>query len=79
MVKSILEGHTTRRKVDNKDDFRNKRLELAGELLERELKVHLRHARKRMVKAMRRDLYPVRTIHPIEQYLDAAIISAHGG
>ncbi|GKC48961.1 DNA-directed RNA polymerases IV and V subunit 2-like protein, partial [Tanacetum coccineum] len=48
MVKSILEGYTSRRKVDNKDDFGNKRLELAGELLERELKVHLRHAQKRM-------------------------------
>ncbi|GKC24092.1 DNA-directed RNA polymerases IV and V subunit 2-like protein, partial [Tanacetum coccineum] len=78
MVKSILEGYTSRRKVDNKDDFGNKRLELAGELLERELKVHLRHAQKRMVKAMQRDLYPVLTIHPIDQYLNAAIISAHG-
>lgn len=75
MVKCLLEGYTGRRKADNKDDFRNKRLELAGELLERELKVHLWHAQKRMVKAMQRDLYPDRTIHPIEHYLDAAIIT----
>nr|GEW55915.1 DNA-directed RNA polymerases IV and V subunit 2-like [Tanacetum cinerariifolium] len=77
--KVILEGYTSRRKVDNKDDFGNKRLKLAGELLERELKVHLGHAQKRTVKAMQRDLYPVRTIHLIEQYFDAAIVSAHGG
>ncbi|GJS43659.1 ribonuclease H-like domain, reverse transcriptase, RNA-dependent DNA polymerase [Tanacetum coccineum] len=78
MVKCLLKGYTSRRKVDNKDDFRNKRLELAGELLEREVKVHLRHAHKLMVKAMPRDLYPVCTIHPIEQYLDAAIITNPG-
>lgn len=75
MVKCLLEGYTGCRKVDNKDDFRNKRLELAGELLERELKVHLRHAEKRLVKSMQRDLYPDRTIHQIEHYLDAAIIT----
>ncbi|XP_076947913.1 DNA-directed RNA polymerases IV and V subunit 2-like [Bidens hawaiensis] len=75
MVKCLLEGYAGRRKVDNKDDFRNKRLELAGELLERELKIHLKHAEKRMIKSMQRDLYPDRTVHPIEQYLDAAIIT----
>ncbi|GJZ20821.1 DNA-directed RNA polymerases IV and V subunit 2-like protein [Tanacetum coccineum] len=57
---------------------RNKRLELAGELLEREVNVHLRHAQKLMVKAMPKDLYPVCTIHPIEQYLDVAIITNPG-
>ncbi|KAK1432101.1 hypothetical protein QVD17_08992 [Tagetes erecta] len=75
MVKCLLEGYSGRRKVDNKDDFRNKRLELAGELLERELTIHLKHAEKRMVKSIQRDLYPDRTVQPIECYLDAAIIT----
>lgn len=75
MVKCLLEGYTGRRKVDNKDDFRNKRLELAGELLERELKIHLRHAEMRMVKSMQRDLYPGRDMHQMDHYLDAAIIT----
>ncbi|KAL8251734.1 hypothetical protein R6Q59_035427 [Mikania micrantha] len=75
MVKCLLEGYSGQRKVDNKDDFRNKRLELAGELLERELKIHLKHAEKRMVKSLQRDLYPGRTVHPIEHYWDAAIIT----
>nr|XP_043615014.1 DNA-directed RNA polymerases IV and V subunit 2-like [Erigeron canadensis] len=75
MVKCLLEGFTGRRKVDNRDDFRNRRLELAGELLERELRNHLRHAVKKMTKTMQRDLYPDRNVHPMEHYLDAAIIT----
>lgn len=75
MVKCLLEAYTGRRKVDNRDDFRNKRLELAGELLERELRVHIKHAERRMVKAMQRDLYGDRNIHPIEHYLDSSIIT----
>ncbi|KAG2400349.1 DNA-directed RNA polymerase IV and V subunit 2 [Vigna angularis] len=55
MVKGLLLAG--RRKCDNRDDFRNKRLELANELLERELKVHIAHVRKRMSKALQRDLY----------------------
>ncbi|KAA8515253.1 hypothetical protein F0562_018517 [Nyssa sinensis] len=75
MVKCLLQAYTGRRKVDNRDDFRNKRLELAGELLERELRVHIKHAERRMVKAMQRDLYGDRSLHPIEHYLDASIIT----
>ncbi|KAF8379100.1 hypothetical protein HHK36_028529 [Tetracentron sinense] len=75
MVKSLLLSYTGRRKCENRDDFRNKRLELAGELLERELRVHIWHAEKRMVKAMQRDLYGNRDMHPIEHYLDASIIT----
>ncbi|XP_071929970.1 DNA-directed RNA polymerases IV and V subunit 2-like [Coffea arabica] len=75
MVKCLLEAYTGRRKVDNRDDFRNKRLELASELLERELKVHLKHVERRMVKAMQRDLYGDRSLQSIEHYLDASIIS----
>ncbi|RVX19622.1 DNA-directed RNA polymerases IV and V subunit 2 [Vitis vinifera] len=50
-------------------------LELAGELLERELRVHIRHAERRMVKAMQRELYGDRDLRPIENYLDASIIT----
>ncbi|CAH1443779.1 unnamed protein product [Lactuca virosa] len=75
MVKCLLEGYSGKRKADNKDDFRNKRLELAGELLERELRIHLKHAEKRLVKYMQRDLYPNRHVHAIEHYLDASIIT----
>nr|URM60729.1 WRKY family protein [Gymnema sylvestre] len=75
MVKCLLEAYIGLRKTDNRDDFRNKRLELAGELLERELKVHLKHAERRMVKAMQRDLYADRHLHPVEHYLDASIVT----
>lgn len=75
MVKCLLQAYTGKRKCDNRDDFRNKRLELAGELLERELRVHIKHAERRMVKAMQRDLYGDRALRPIEHYLDASIIT----
>ncbi|XWS72757.1 hypothetical protein CRYUN_Cryun02cG0068400 [Craigia yunnanensis] len=75
MVKCLLQAYTGRRKCDNRDDFRNKRLELAGELLERELKVHIAHARRRMAKTLQRDLYADRTVRPIEHYLDASIVT----
>lgn len=75
MVKSLFQGYIGQRKCDNRDDFRNKRLDLAGELLERELRVHIRHAERRMVKAMQRDLYGDRELRPIEHYLDASIIT----
>ncbi|XP_061365253.1 DNA-directed RNA polymerases IV and V subunit 2-like [Gastrolobium bilobum] len=75
MVKGLLLAYTGRRRCDNRDDFRNKRLELAGELLERELKVHIAHIRKLMSKALQRDLYGDREVRPIEHYLDASIIT----
>ncbi|OIT35183.1 dna-directed rna polymerases iv and v subunit 2 [Nicotiana attenuata] len=75
MVKRLLHSFIGCRKVDNRDDFRNKRLELAGELLERELRAHIKHAERRMIKAMQRDLYGDRQVQPIEQYLDASIIT----
>ncbi|KAG8375443.1 hypothetical protein BUALT_Bualt10G0100500 [Buddleja alternifolia] len=75
MVKCLLEAYRGRRKVDNRDDFKNKRVELAGELLERELKVHIKHAERRMVKALQRDLYKDRELHSIDQYLDASVIT----
>ncbi|KAE8056274.1 hypothetical protein FH972_013060 [Carpinus fangiana] len=75
MVKCLLQAYSGRRKCDNRDDFRNKRFDLAGELLERELKVHLAHARRRMAKVLQRDLYGDRVVRPIEHYLDASIIT----
>ncbi|KAL9226807.1 hypothetical protein vseg_002576 [Gypsophila vaccaria] len=75
MVKCLLQGFTGRRKPDNRDDFRNKRLELASELLERELRVHMRHAEKRMVKAMQRDLYGDRDLLAVDHYLEASIVT----
>lgn len=75
MVKCLLEGYSGKRKADNRDDFKNKRLELAGELLERELRIHLRHAEKRMVKSLQRDLYPDRHVGEIQRYLDSSIIT----
>ncbi|WMV43236.1 hypothetical protein MTR67_036621 [Solanum verrucosum] len=75
MVKCLLLSYIGRRKVDNRDDFRNKRLDLAGELLERELRAHIKHAERRMVKALQRDLCGDRQVQPIEHYLDASIIT----
>ncbi|RWW25168.1 hypothetical protein BHE74_00019574 [Ensete ventricosum] len=75
MVKCLLLSSFGKRKCDNKDDFRNKRLDLAGELLARELRAHIRHAEKRMVRAIQRDLSGDRDLQPIERYLDASIIT----
>ena len=75
MVKCLLQAFSGRRKCNNKDDFRNKRLDLAGELLERELWAHVSHARKRMSKALQRDLYGDKGLRQIELYLDASIVT----
>ncbi|KAI3793439.1 hypothetical protein L1987_36058 [Smallanthus sonchifolius] len=75
MVKCLLEAYTGHRKVDDRDSFRSKRVELAGELLEREVRVHLKHAVRRMTKALQRDLYGERPLHAIEHYLDASVIT----
>ncbi|KAK3141362.1 hypothetical protein QOZ80_4BG0332920 [Eleusine coracana subsp. coracana] len=75
MVKCLLMAFTGKRKCDNKDDFRNKRLELAGELLGRELRAHIRHAERRMVKAIQRDLNGDRDLQELERYVDASIIT----
>jgi len=75
IVKCLLLSFCGKRKCDNKYDFRNKRLDLAGELLARELRSHIRHAEKRMVKAMQRDLYGDRDLQLIERYWDASIIT----
>ncbi|EPS73521.1 hypothetical protein M569_01229, partial [Genlisea aurea] len=75
MVKCLLECYKGRRKVDNRDDLRNKRLELAGELLERELRIQIKHAERRMMRSMQRDLDKGRDLQTIDHYLDASIIT----
>lgn len=75
MVKCLLEAYTGRRKCDSKDDFKNKRLDMANDLLKRELKVQILNARKRMMRAIQRDLYADRVLRDIEHYLDASIIT----
>ncbi|XP_019167919.1 PREDICTED: DNA-directed RNA polymerases IV and V subunit 2 [Ipomoea nil] len=75
MVKCLLQAYSGKRKADNRDDFRNKRLELASELLERELRVHLKHVERVMTKAMQRDLYGDRQLQSIEHYVDASIVT----
>lgn len=75
MVKCLLSAYAGKRKCENRDSFRNKRIELAGELLEREIRVHLAHARKTMTKAMQRHLTGDGDLKPVEHYLDASIIT----
>uniref|UniRef100_A0A1D1YSW2 DNA-directed RNA polymerase subunit beta n=1 Tax=Anthurium amnicola TaxID=1678845 RepID=A0A1D1YSW2_9ARAE len=75
MVKSLLLAWSGKRKCDNLHDFRNKRLELAGDLLSRELSIQIKHAERRMVRAMQKDLYGDRDLQVIEHYLDASIIT----
>ncbi|XP_050216830.1 DNA-directed RNA polymerases IV and V subunit 2-like [Mercurialis annua] len=75
MVKSLLQAYSGQRTCDNRDSFRNKRFDLAGELLERELRNHISHARRRTAKALQRDLYGDRDVRSIENYLDASIIT----
>lgn len=50
-------------------------MDLASELLERELRAHLKHAVRRMIKALQRDLWGDRTLNPIELYVDAAVVT----
>ncbi|KAJ0975217.1 hypothetical protein J5N97_017182 [Dioscorea zingiberensis] len=75
MVKCLLLACSGKRKCDNKDDFRNKRLDLAGELLARELWVHVRHLERYMMKKIQRDLYGDKDVKWEEKYLDASIIT----
>ncbi|KAG2575119.1 hypothetical protein PVAP13_7KG411400 [Panicum virgatum] len=75
MVKCLLMAFIGKRKCDNKDDFRNKRLDLAGELLGRELRAHIRHAERRMVKAIQRDLNSDRELQDLAHYIDASIVT----
>ncbi|VYS58400.1 unnamed protein product [Arabidopsis thaliana] len=75
MVKCLLNSYAGKRKCENRDSFRNKRIELAGELLEREIRVHLAHARRKMTRAMQKHLSGDGDLKPIEHYLDASVIT----
>ncbi|CAI9096371.1 OLC1v1032499C1 [Oldenlandia corymbosa var. corymbosa] len=75
MVRCLLEAYTGKRKIDNRDDLRNKRLELAAELLERELMTHLMHAQRYMSKAMQKDLQGDKELQNVGHYFNASIIS----
>ncbi|CAI0628337.1 unnamed protein product [Linum tenue] len=75
MVKCLLLASTGHRKSDNRDSFRNKRLELAGELLERELKAHISNTQKRMKKTLQKSLDDGRPIQPVAFYLDPSVVT----
>ncbi|CAI0405806.1 unnamed protein product [Linum tenue] len=75
MVKCLLLASTGQRKSDNRDSFRNKRIELAGELLERELKSHISNAQKRMKKTLQKSLDDGRPVQPVAFYLDPSVIT----
>jgi DNA-directed RNA polymerase beta subunit len=75
MVRCLLLASSGNRKSDNRDDFRNKRLDLACELLQRELWVHIMHAQKRMVKVMQRHLSGDGDLQPLECYVHASIVT----
>lgn len=75
MLNCLLQAFSGRRKVENRDDFRNKRIHLSAELLEHELYVHVKHAVRRMVKSMQRDMYGDRRIDSISDYFEASIVT----
>jgi DNA-directed RNA polymerase-4/5 subunit 2 len=56
MVNCLLSSYFGRRQIESKDDYRNKRLELAGELLSRELEILLKRFRSQMTKQIQKDL-----------------------
>ncbi|CAO2176336.1 unnamed protein product [Urochloa humidicola] len=75
MVKCLLMAYSGNRKCDNKDDFRNKRLDLACQLLRRELWVHIKSVQRRMVKLMQRDLSSDGNLQDLRRYVDASIVT----
>uniref|UniRef100_J3MQS1 DNA-directed RNA polymerase subunit beta n=1 Tax=Oryza brachyantha TaxID=4533 RepID=J3MQS1_ORYBR len=75
LVRCLLMAYSGNRKCDNRDDFRNKRLDLPCELLQRELWGHVMHAKRRMVKVMQRHLNGGDALQPLERYVDASIVT----
>jgi DNA-directed RNA polymerase IV and V subunit 2 len=75
MVKCLLMAYSGNRICDNKDDFRNKRLDLACQLLRRQLWLHLKGAKKRMVKIMQRDLSGDGNLRDLRCYVDPSIVT----
>ncbi|KAH9330038.1 hypothetical protein KI387_002146, partial [Taxus chinensis] len=75
MVNCLLSSYIGQRQVENKDDYKNKRLELAGELLGRELHSLVRHFRNRLAKGIQRELSVHGNIKSTDIYVDASIIT----
>nr|AJA90767.1 DNA-directed RNA polymerase IV second largest subunit [Ephedra trifurca] len=75
MVNCLLSSYLGRRQVENKDDYRNKRLELAGELLGRQMQVLLRFLRKKILKAIQKDLSGQKDLKSMECYIDSSVIT----
>ncbi|KQJ95216.1 DNA-directed RNA polymerases IV and V subunit 2 [Brachypodium distachyon] len=75
MVKCLLMAYSGHRKCDDRANFRNKRLDLACQLLRRELWVHLRHAQRRMVKIMQRHLSGDGDLQVLDHYVDTSIVT----
>ncbi|KAH9330046.1 hypothetical protein KI387_002154, partial [Taxus chinensis] len=75
MVNCLLSSYFGRRSVENKDDYKNKRLELAGELLGHELQGLVRHFRNRMGKGIQRELSVRGNLKSMDIYVDASIIT----
>ena len=75
MVKTLLFSWSGKRKCDSIHDLRNKRLEIAGDLLYRQTYIQVRRLQKSMTKKMERDLQGESVFKDIESYVDASIIS----
>lgn len=56
LVNCLLSSYLGQRPVENKDDYRNKRVELAAELLGHQMLVSLRRFRRKMTQAIQKDL-----------------------
>ncbi|KAH9330051.1 hypothetical protein KI387_002159, partial [Taxus chinensis] len=75
MVNCLLSSYLGRRRVENRDDYINKRVELAGELLGRELYAKVRHFRSRLGKGIQRELSVHGNLKSIDIYADTSIIT----
>ncbi|GLJ17285.1 hypothetical protein SUGI_0299990 [Cryptomeria japonica] len=75
MVNCLLSAYFGKRHVENKDDYKNKRLELAGELLGRELQGLVRHFCNRLRKGIQRELSVRGNLESMDIYNDASIIT----
>ncbi|GLJ17287.1 hypothetical protein SUGI_0300040 [Cryptomeria japonica] len=75
IVNRLLSSYFGQRHVECKDDYKNKRLELAGELLGRELHGLVRHFRNRLAKGIQREISVRGNMKSMDIYADASIIT----
>ncbi|XP_057836293.2 DNA-directed RNA polymerases IV and V subunit 2 [Cryptomeria japonica] len=75
MVNCLISSYFGQRHVENKDEYKNKRVELAGELLGREVQGLVRHFRNRFSKGIQRELSVHGNINSMEIYADGSIIT----